>query len=78
LQKAKLTKQNTGQLRERIASIRSLCELVLEEENGNNFTSIVNHEKSIQASLQNQKMMTQIPVVQPIHNEEDSGSLLDF
>ncbi|MEH7347911.1 YwdI family protein [Gottfriedia acidiceleris] len=77
LHKAKVSTQKPGQFRERIASIRSLCELLLEDESSvevpkNIITS------SIVQSIPSQPIMSGPSVMPKLDDSEQSGSLLDF
>ncbi|WP_129689649.1 YwdI family protein [Gottfriedia acidiceleris] len=77
LHKAKVSTQKPGQFRERIASIRSLCELLLEDESSVEVPkSIVT--SSIVQSIPSQPIMSGPSVMPILDDSEQSGSLLDF
>ncbi|PEL09387.1 hypothetical protein CN601_16305 [Bacillus sp. AFS017336] len=77
LQKAKVNTQKPGQFRERIASIRSLCELLLEDESSVEVIKSVITSNFIQ-SIPSQPIMSQPSVMPKIDDSEQGGSLLDF
>lgn len=77
LQKAKVSTQKTGQFRERIASIRSLCELLLEDESGVEVSKNI-VTSSIVQSIPSQPIMSRPSVMPKLDDSEQSGSLLDF
>jgi Family of unknown function (DUF5327) len=77
LHKAKVSTQKPGQFRERIASIRALCELVLEEEGQIEISQNINNSNIIQ-SIPSQPLLTQKSVMPKLDESEQSGSLLDF
>jgi len=77
LQKAKISTQKAGQFRERIASIRALCELVLEDEGNQEMSKIISNNNIIQ-SIPSQPFISQTPVISKVDDSEESGSLLDF
>jgi Family of unknown function (DUF5327) len=77
LHKAKVSTQKPGQFRERIASIRALCELVLEEEGQIEISQNINNSNIIQ-SIPSQPLLTQKSVMPKLNESEQSGSLLDF
>lgn len=77
LHKAKVNTQKPGQFRERIASIRSLCELLLEEENSVEVPKSI-LTSSIVQSIPSQPIMSQPTVLSKLDDSEQGGSLLDF
>ncbi|QKE74440.1 YwdI family protein [Arthrobacter citreus] len=77
LQKAKVNTQKPGQFRERIASIRSLCELLLEDESSVEVIKSVITSNVIQ-SIPSQPFMSQPSVMPKMDDSEQGGSLLDF
>lgn len=77
LVKAKASTHKNGQFRERIASIRSLCELVLEEESNIEVSKSINSVNIVPSIMPSQPLMSQPTVIQNT-DDEQSGSLLDF
>ncbi|WP_254664593.1 MULTISPECIES: YwdI family protein [Bacillaceae] len=77
LHKAKVSTQKPGQFRERIASIRSLCELLLEDESGVEVPKNI-VTSSIVQSIPSQPIMSRPSVMPKLDDSEQSGSLLDF
>lgn len=78
LHKAKVSTQKPGQFRERIASIRSLCELLLEDEsNGVEVPKNIVTSGIVQ-SIPSQPIMSRPSVMPKLDDSEQSGSLLDF
>lgn len=77
LLKAKASTHKNGQFRERIASIRSLCELVLEEEGEIEIPKSITNVNIGSTILPSQPLMAQPSVIQKL-DDEQSGSLLDF
>ncbi|MEE6451550.1 YwdI family protein [Gottfriedia acidiceleris] len=77
LHKAKVSTQKPGQFRERIASIRSLCELLLEDESNIEVPNKI-VTSSIVQSIPNQPIMSRPSVMPKLDDSEQSGSLLDF
>jgi len=77
LLKAKANTQKPGQFRERIASIRALCELMLEEEGSIEVSSHLSSSNIVQ-SIPNQPIQTQMAVMPKYDESEQGGSLLDF
>ena len=77
LHKAKVSTQKPGQFRERIASIRSLCELLLEDESGVEVPKNI-VTSSIVQSIPSQPIMSRPSVMPKLDDSEQGGSLLDF
>ncbi|PGS55255.1 YwdI family protein [Bacillus sp. AFS041924] len=77
LHKAKANTQKPGQFRERIASIRSLCELLLEDENSVEVPKSI-FTSSIVQSIPSQPIISQPAVMSKLDDSEQGGSLLDF
>ena len=78
LQKAKVNTQKQGQFRERIASIRSLCELLLEDDVSIDAPKTIVTSHVVQ-SIPSQPFMSQPSVMPKLDDDsEQSGSLLDF
>jgi len=77
LHKAKVSTQKPGQLRERIASIRSLCELLLEDESNVEVPKNI-VTSSIVQSIPSQPIMSRPSAMPKLDDSEQSGSLLDF
>ncbi|MFD4704481.1 DUF5327 family protein [Gottfriedia sp. NPDC058432] len=77
LHKAKVSTQKPGQFRERIASIRSLCELLLEDEGRVEVPKNIITSSIIQ-SIPSQPIMSGPSVMPKLDDSEQSGSLLDF
>ncbi|WP_167555337.1 YwdI family protein [Gottfriedia acidiceleris] len=77
LHKAKVSTQKTGQFRERIASIRSLCELLLEDESSVEVPKSIVTSSFVQ-SIPSQPIMSGPSVMSKLDDSEQSGSLLDF
>ncbi|MEH7451317.1 YwdI family protein [Gottfriedia acidiceleris] len=77
LHKAKVSTQKPGQFRERIASIRSLCELLLEDESNVEVPKNI-VTSSIVQSIPSQSIMSRPSVMPKLDDSEQSGSLLDF
>ncbi|PGM59234.1 YwdI family protein [Bacillus sp. AFS053548] len=77
LHKAKVSTQKPGQFRERIASIRSLCELLLEDESNVEVPKNIVTSSFVQ-SIPSQPIMSRPSVMPKLDDSEQSGSLLDF
>ncbi|MGG0178130.1 YwdI family protein [Gottfriedia acidiceleris] len=77
LHKAKVSTQKPGQFRERIASIRSLCELLLEDESNVEVPKNI-VTSSIVQSIPSQPIISRPSVMPKLDDSEQSGSLLDF
>jgi len=78
LHKAKVVStQKPGQFRERIASIRSLCELLLEDESSVEIPKSIVTSNIVQ-SIPSQPIMSRPSVMPKLDDSEQSGSLLDF
>lgn len=77
LLKAKANMHKNGQFRERIASIRSLCELVLEEEMEIDLPKSINNVNIGSTIMPSQPLMPQPTVIRK-SDDEQGGSLLDF
>jgi Family of unknown function (DUF5327) len=79
LHKAKGSTHNIGQFRERIASIRSLCELLLEEEGRQEVTNTnILISSYIAQPIQSRPVISQPSIKSDVEDTEQVGSLLDF
>ncbi len=76
LLKAKANTQKPGQFRERIASIRALCELMLEEGSIEVSSHLIS--SNIVQSIPSQPIQTQMAAMPKYDESEQGESLLDF